>query len=1081
MMNRLLTLACGTLILASCSKKPTTQIKGTGTQKPSGEVAQKKETKFPSVISFNEHIQPILSASCYHCHGPDSGTRFPEDEPLRLDQAEGVFTARKSGKPVIIKGDPDNSFLLQLMESEDTSYVMPPHPSKSPHGKIMDPSEIAMVRQWIKEGAKFEAHWAYIAPKKETLPTIESRDWARNPIDYFVAKKLEEAGLTPNEDQDKSRLLRRLNFDLTGLPPTAEDAKKWIEDPRDFEIVYQEKVDQLLKTDAYAEHFARHWLDVARYADTHGIHIDNYRSIWPYRDWVINAFKSNMPFDQFTREQIAGDMMPNATMEQKIASGFHRCLPTTGEGGAIAEEYDAIYAQDRVDTTSSAWLGLTAGCAACHDHKFDAISTKENYQLTAFFRNTTMKALDRNSATHPPNMLIATDEDRARFASIDKDINDAEQASKKYKSEHEAQFQAWIKSGKKTDNSKFAKDALVMGLPLTSKSKGLVDTAGKKYYSKKPLEWVSSPDGEAVIFNAENNINLGNVGDFENNDKFSLGAWVKNPGKDSAAIISKMDIKDANRGYDISIENGKIAVQFIHAIPKNYLKVTSTEALPANEWNHIFVTYNGSKKPYGVKIYINGEKQNITRNNYTLTKTIKTKAPFLLGSRHEGQYFTNGQLHSFQLFNKVLTQEEIIGISINGLISNLKKSVKQPPKVVGQVRNYYFTYQDKAAKLLDDKLAALKKEKSAIEKRGTFTLVMQEKADTKPTAHILIRGQYAMKDEEVLSPGVPASLPQMTDDMPKNRLGLGMWLTSPENPLPARVTVNRYWYYLFGNGIVESTNDFGVMGSRPSHPKLLDWLATDFVENDWDFHHLLKTIVSSSTYRQAAIFTEEKLGKDPLNKLISRGPRYRLDAEQIRDLALSSSGLLNNTLGGPSVKPYQPTNIWESVAMKSSNTKSYKQDTGDKLYRRSLYTFWKRTAPHPSMEILNAPSREVSCVGRELTNTPLQAFVVMNDPQFVESSRQLAAQALLKSQDKPAILQFIAARLLSRELSTTEIEIVNETFDFSYSKFRVAPDKAAALISVGESIAPEKLDPAQLAAWTLIANQILNMDETLNK
>ena len=1080
-MNRLLTLACGSLILASCSEKPTTQTEQSSTQKMSSTVAQKKKTELPTKISFNEHIQPILSASCYHCHGPDSGTRYPEDEPLRLDQEQGVFSVRESGKPVIIKGDPDNSFLLQLMESQDADVVMPPHPSKSPHGKIMDPSEIAMVRQWIKEGAEFEAHWAYIAPKKAALPAIQSEEWARNPIDYFIASKLENAGLKPSGDQDKSRLLRRLSFDLTGLPPTAEEAKRWLDDSRDFETVYQEKVDQLLKTDAYAEHFARHWLDVARYADTHGIHFDNYRSIWPYRDWVINAFKDNMPFDQFTREQIAGDMMPNATMEQKIASGFHRCLPTTGEGGAIAEEYDAIYAQDRVDTTSSAWLGLTAGCAACHDHKFDAISTKENYQLTAFFRNTPMTALDRNKADHPPNILIPIEKDRARFENIDKDINAAQQAYTQYKSEHEAQFQTWLKSDKKTNNSDVAKAALLLKLPLTSKSAGLVDTTGKTYQSKKPLEWVSSQDGEAVLFNANNNINLGNVGDFENNDKFSFGAWIKNPGKNSAGIISKMDIANSHRGYDIYSENGKIAVHLIHSFPQNHIKVTTKNPQPYNEWNHVFVTYDGSKKSRGVKIYINGDEQKLDTSGNKLTKTIKTKAPLLLGSRHDGQYFTNGQLHSFQLFNKVLNKEELVAISINGRINNLRKSAKQSPKLVDQIRNYYFNYEDSAAKALNAKTVVLNNEKAAITKRGTISLVMQEKAGQKPTAHVLIRGQYAVKDEEVLSPDVPASLPPMTDAMPKNRLGLGMWLTTTENPLPARVTVNRYWYYLFGNGIVESTNDFGVMGARPSHPKLLDWLASDFVENGWDFHHLLKTIVTSSTYRQSAIFTDEKLEADPLNKLLSRGPRYRLDAEQIRDLALSSSGLLSKDIGGPPVKPYQPTNVWESVAMKASNTKSYVADTGSKLYRRSLYTFWKRTAPHPSMEILNAPSREVSCVRRELTNTPLQAFVVMNDPQFVESSRQLAAHALLNNQENPAILQFIAARLLNRELTTAEIEIVNQTLEFSYAKFKAAPDNAKALISVGESIAPAELDPAQLAAWTLTANQILNMDETLNK
>ena len=460
----------------------------------------------------------------------------------------------------------------------------------------MDPAEIAMVRQWIKEGAEFEAHWAYIAPKKAPLPAIQSEEWARNPIDHFIGKKLDEAGLKPNEEQDKSRLLRRLNFDLTGLPPTAEEAQSFLNDKRDFESVYAEKVDQLLKTGAYAEHFARHWLDVARYADTHGIHNDNYRSIWPYRDWVINAFKSNMPFDQFTREQIAGDMMPNATMDQKIASGFHRCLPTTGEGGAIAEEYDAIYAQDRVDTTSAAWLGLTAGCAACHDHKFDAISTKENYQLTAFFRNTTMKALDRNSATHPPNLLIPTPDDLNRYTVIDKEISEADKATQSYKKENEPQFQSWFKSDKTTDNSKIAKQARLIKLPLTNKTKGLVDTFGKSYTSKSPLEWVSSSGGEAVLFNKQNNINLGNQGDLENNDKFSFGAWIKTPHNISAGVISKMDIGDSHRGYDLWVENGKLAVHLIHSLPQNYIKVTTKQKVAENEWTHAFVTYNGSKK-----------------------------------------------------------------------------------------------------------------------------------------------------------------------------------------------------------------------------------------------------------------------------------------------------------------------------------------------------------------------------------------------------------------------------------------------------------------------------------------------------
>ncbi|MFC4993892.1 DUF1553 domain-containing protein [Rubritalea tangerina] len=1032
-------------------------------------------------LSFNEHIQPILSASCYHCHGPDAGTRMPEEEPLRLDTEEGAFAVRKSGKPVIIKGDPDNSYLLQLMETDDPNTVMPPHPTKSPHGKIMKPEEIALVRQWIQQGAEYEDHWAFIPPKKATPPTPTKAEWARTPIDHFVAAKLERAGLTPNPDEEKARLLRRLSFDLTGLPPSPESTKAFLEDQRDFDTVYAEKVDQLLNTQAYAEHFTRHWLDVARYADTHGIHIDNYRSIWPYRDWVLNAFKQNMPFDQFTREQIAGDMFENATLEQKIASGFHRCLPTTGEGGAIAEEYQAIYAQDRVDTTAAAWLALTTGCAACHDHKFDPISTKENYQLTAFFRNTTMSALDRNNATHPPNLLIPVKQDRERYSQIDTEIHQAQKARDDYRKKHEATFQTWLKSESAVDNSEIAKANRLIKLPLTDRSLGITDTKGTTYTSKTPVEWVSSPDGDAIHFNKNNHINLGDVANFENNQSFSYGAWIKVPHALSAGIIARMDVADSHKGYDLWAENGRLAVHLIHAWPQNYLKVRTKSKVPENEWVHAFVTYDGSKKAQGVKIYLNGQEQKLDIQGNKLTESMKNKAPLLLGSRHDAQYFTNGQLHSFQIFDKKLSPDEVIAISINGRINQLRKSSKQSPKIVQQIRNYYFTHVDKKSQQLNAALAKLNEEKAAIEKRGTITLVMQEKANQKPTAQVLIRGQYAVKDEEILSPDTPAVLPPMSSSMPKNRIGLGMWLTDPANPLPARVTVNRYWYYLFGSGIVESTNDFGIMGSRPSHPKLLDWLAVDFVENGWDFHHLLRTIVTSSTYRQSAVLTPEKREKDPKNILLSRGPRYRLDAEQIRDLALHSSGLLADQWGGPSVKPYQPANIWESVAMKQSNTRHYKQDSGEKLYRRSLYTFWKRTAPHPSMEILNAPAREVSCVRRELTNTPLQAFVVMNDPQFVESSRQLAASALKESKDDTSTLQWIAHRLLNRPLNSTEIEIVNRTLVSTRANFKANPENAAKLIAVGESTAPKELAPDELATWTLIANQILNMDETLNK
>jgi len=1026
-------------------------------------------------LSFNENIQPILSVNCYHCHGPDSGTRLPEDEPLRLDSAEGAFAIRDSGKPIIIKGDPDNSYLIELMESKDPDQVMPLHPSRSPHGRIMDPADIALVRRWVKEGANYEKHWAYIAPKKAELPLVKDKDWIRKPIDHFILSKLEKNNLAPNPDEDKARLLRRLSLDLTGLTPTPKEVTDFLADTRDFEEVYSEKVDQLLKTDSYAEHFARHWLDVARYADTHGIHIDNYRSIWPYRDWVINAFRDNMKFDQFTLEQIAGDMLPNATLEQKIATGFHRCLPTTGEGGAIAEEYNAIYAQDRVDTTSAAWLGLTAGCAACHDHKFDAISTKENYELTAFFRNTTMSALDRNNSLHPPNILVPLKNDRERLAEAKKITTTLEEEQKQIQVQHDPAFQTWVKQSKNTPTSSApAAEGVIVNLPLNDKEKGVNHPTFK---SKLPLEWKNSELGDAVLFTDSNEINLGKSGDFEHNKPFSFGAWIHAPDKASGSIVSKMSSKDNQRGYDLSVEKGKLVFRMVHKLPKNLVKVTTRQPFKANKWTHIMVTYNGSSRPNGVNIYIDGKSQQKTNKRFKLQDTIKNDAPLILGNSNLAESFNNGQLQHFQLYERALN-----GVEVSNIAAEAKLRIGELNKdQLNEAKQYYFANISDTTTDINSKLTASKKEINDIEARGTRTLIMDVKPNQKPTAHVLIRGEYAIKDKEVLSPNVPASLPPMTEDMPKNRLGLAMWLTDKRNPLPARVTANRYWYYLFGTGIVETNKDFGIMGARPTHPKLLDYLAADFMEHDWDLHHLLKEMVMSSTYRQSSVLTAEKKFKDPLNKLLSRGPRYRMDAEQLRDLALSSSNLLHEEIGGPSVKPYQPANIWADVAMPQSDTKLYEADSGNKLYRRSLYTFWKRTAMHPTMEILNAPNREVSCVQRELTNTPLQAFVIMNDPQFVEASRQLAAAALENASSTEERINFISLTLLSREMEADEIEIIKKTLSKMEQKFNATPASAGKLISVGETKASEDLNPRDLASWTVIANQILNMDETLNK
>lgn len=1036
-------------------------------------------------ISFNEHIQPILSEYCYHCHGPDSGSREPKASPLRLDQEESAFEIRENGKPVIIKGNPEDSYLMQLVRSTDKVKVMPPHPSKNPHGKIMDQSDIELLHRWIEEGAVYEDHWAYIAPKKSTLPEIANKDWVRNEVDYFVAAKLDKSGLKPNEQESESRLIRRLYLDLTGLPPSAEELDSILGDQRDFDTVYNEKVDQLMNTDAYAEHWTRNWLDVARYGDTHGIHLDNYRSIWPYRDWVIKAFKNNMPFDQFTREQIAGDMMPNVTTEQKIATGFNRCNPTTGEGGAIPEEYDAIYAQDRVDTVSSAWLGLTFGCAACHDHKFDAISQKENFQLTAFFRNTTMHAMDGNAAHHPPFINIFEPKDQEMLDKAHVELADMQKLDREYRAKNTDKFLAWV-TVQKTSSNKIGSQKLL--LPLHNAEKGLTDSSNNTYTSAKPLTWVEGPNAidKGALFTGGNTIDLGQIGSFNNDQSFSYSAWIKVPQGTNGAVFSKMYADNTFRGYDLYLVNGKLNFHIINSYPGDAIKVITHQNYPDNVWTHVTITYDGKGKAAGAKIYINGKSASLAVEQDSLKGTIITDAPLKIGSRSGDVAVENAAVYGFRMFDKALTDKEIerlfIGAELRqaqSLVSVDPAEAKKAQHKLSNLKNYYFENNDKTVMDNQVQINAIKKQIADIQRRSTPTLVMDDKKDSEPHAHVLIRGVYSDKGERV-TPDTPASLPPM-GDLPRNRLGLAHWITSPENPLPARVTVNRYWYYIFGRGIIETNGDFGIMGARPTHPQLLDWLAKDFVENDWDLHHLLRKIVTSATYRQSGRISPEKLEKDPQNILLSRGPRYRMDGEKIRDLALKASGLLNPKVGGPSVKPYQPKGVWSSIAMTVSNTKLYKQDMGDKLYRRSLYTFWKRMAPHPAMEIFNAPSREISCVQRDRTNTPLQAFVLLNDPQFVEASRHLAEKAIKGASTDSERIDFISKRLIAREMRTMEHESILQSLDTIRERIAMNPEEASKLAFVGESKPDASLNQGELAAWTLVANLILNLDETVNK
>lgn len=1034
----------------------------------------------PMEVSFNEHIQPILSEYCYQCHGPDAGTREPKSEPLRLDLAEDVYSERDGGPPPIVKGDPAASAIIARMLSTDHEMIMPPPEAH----KTMGRREIALVERWIEQGGEYQSHWAFNPVVKHTPPATGG-DWVKHPIDAFVFDRLAAAGLTPNPAESWPRFYRRLSFDLSGLPPAPAELDAFVTAAAaDPEAAVSEAADRLMAGTAHAEHMARHWLDAVRYADTHGIHIDNYRSIWPYRDWVISAFQENMPWDRFTTEQIAGDLLPDRTLDQHVASGYNRCLSTTGEGGAIAEEYNAIYARDRVDATSAIWLGLTASCASCHDHKFDPISAEDFYAFTAFFRNNTMSAMDGNNAEHAPTIFVPLREDRPRWDAISGELTAAEANLASRSAEAEPDFKQWLEDPGQQVSAEVT-EGLSLHLPLDEAAgplRGSLDGAPLEI----PVEIarVENQPGHAALASGEP-VDLGDFAAFSREDQVSYGGFIRLEGTPSGAVIARMNPTSAYRGWDLFLSAGQPAAHVIDTWQQKGSKIVAPNPLDPGRWHHVMVTFNG-KNPSAstLEIFVNGVRQNAKADASSVGPEIVSEVPLRLGARAGGESKLTGPVHfrDFRFYRRLLAPEEIARLSQTGIITPL---LALPEEQRGEEQRaalfqHYLAHVDLPSQEIRRQIDELKAEQTSLRERGSKTLVMEEIKDSEPHAHILIRGEYSDKGDRVIA-NTPSALPPMPEGAPNNRIGLAMWLNDPVNPLPARVTMNRTWYYFFGTGIVETNDDFGIMGARPSHPQLLDWLATEFVESKWNYRHMLKQIVISATYRQSGHVTPEKLEKDPGNRLLSRGPRYRLDAEQIRDLALSSSGLLSPKIGGPSVRPYQPEGIWEAVAMKESNTRNYKADSGESLYRRSLYTFWKRTAHNPTMEILNAPSREIFCVRRDRTNTPLQALVTLNDPQFVEASRHLAENALAAAPDFDARLDHAALRLVSRTFDDSERAIARRTFDAALASFQADPEAATSFINTGESKPSETAEPVELAAWTLLCSKLLNLDEALNK
>ena len=1054
-----------------------------------------KPTPTSSQVDFQRVVRPILSENCFHCHGPDANTRMAD---LRLDTREGVFAKRENGTPVVA-GNLQASLVYQRITQADPALRMPPESSH----KVLTDAQKDILKRWIAEGATWKEHWSFVPPSRTPPPAVKGKDWVRNPVDAFVLAKLEAVGLEPAPEADRRALIRRLSLDLTGLPPTPEEVEQFVNDSS--AQAYEKLVDRMMASKHWGEHRGRYWLDAARYADTHGIHIDNYREMWPYRDWVIKAFNRNLPFDRFTIEQLAGDLLPNRTVEQQIASGFHRCNVTTNEGGAIPEEFEAIYAKDRVDTTGTVFLGLTVGCATCHDHKFDPISAKDFYSMAAFFRNTTQNAMDGNIPDTPPVLVLPTGPDVQRWEQLNREERVLLAGMEQARKQQDKSFGKWLRSksraelaapGEKVDAGKSSlRPSMDPSAQVASLSLGT--TASLEYRGQ--TETISLKDGltlgdgprpnsKALHFGAKTQVEIPTNGnaDFSADKPFSIATWILSPDNDDNFVIaSQMNPEDKDRGWLIEL-GARVPMLRLTGDDGKAISARGEHLrqLKPGTWNHLVVTYDGRRGQDGMNLYFNGKPVPALGNATAseLKGEISTGKPLRLGSDGK-RFFQGGAIADFRMFNRELTDDEAyLAFAWSELVPAFSKPAEQLTEAErGNLHLFFLNHQDKNYRELVFKRQQVELQQRDIRRRSALTHVMQERPGSQPMAHILHRGQYDQPRQEV-QPNVPAALPPMPASFPRNRLGLAQWLVDPTNPLTARVTVNRFWQELFGTGLVKSSEDFGSQGQAPSHPELLDWLAVEFRESGWDIKKFFKLLVTSSAYRQSAQANEAKLKSDPENRLISRGPRFRMDGEMVRDYALAASGLLVRTIGGPSVKPYQPSGIWEAVAMIGSNTQFYKQDTGDKLYRRSLYTFWKRSAPPASMEIFGAPTRESCTVRRERTDTPLQALVVMNDPQFVEAARALAQTALKSARgDLDGEIDFITTHLLGRPFDASERDITRKAYQDYLDHFAAHPDEAKKLLSVGESKPDEALGISQSAALTMVANQVMNLDEGLNK
>lgn len=1067
-------------------------LAGCGVDKPM-ELALAMD-ELPEELDFNYDVKPILSDKCFACHGPDAKK---QKAGLRLDTEEGAYKALKNSEKLpkgvrhaIVSGDLAESEVYHRLIAQDPELKMPPPSSNL----TLSVKEIAILTRWIEQGAKYKPHWSFIKPEKAKIPEPKQAEWARTPIDHFILDRLEKEKLSPSAEAGREDLIRRASFDLTGLPPTIAEIDAFVADSSPE--AYARLLDRLLQSPAYGERMASEWMDISRYADSDGYLDDKHRDFSPWRDWVIGAFNRNMPYNRFVTMQLAGDLLPDKTKETILATAFNRLHKKSSEAGIVFEEYRVEYNADRVQTLGQGILGLSVQCARCHDHKYDPISQEAYYKMFGLFNSTneTGSPVYGPDQTPGPALLLTNKENEEMLRFFDRKITGLTNQLTESRKNSEEDLSKWVKTGAMSEKllRQKVREGLVAYYPFekavkTADGKTVMPNAVKPKQLAQCNEIILKPGvkGNAYFVSDYNSVKLGNnIGWHERTEPFSVELWI-NPATvypDAGIFYHCEDLRLGYKGYSLRLAHNKLQFIIAHSYPQNSIQVSTLAPVPMQKWTKVTVTYDGSSKAAGAKIYVNGEAAGTRVDIDNLYKGILYEKDihtygfqgFMVGQRNLLTPFKDGGIDELKIYDKELTALEIL------YNHHPEKAVKMLGTQVStdqafMLRDFYNTYFNIKARMLRDSLKAGMDEQNTLVNSIPELMVMGDLPTPRPT-YLLTRGAYNAPGKRV-TPGALDTVMPFEGKFPQNRLGLAQWLFHKNNPLTARVFVNRIWQMHFGNGIVRSSADFGNQGNLPSHPELLDWLAVDFMNSGWNIKRLHKLIMLSATYRQTSKVTPQHLEKDPDNTWLARGARFRFTAEMIRDNALSVSGLLVNKVGGKSVYPYQPAGLWDELSDKVWRYK-YQQQPGEGLYRRSLYTIWKRTSPPPSMLIFDAPERGECVAKRRTTSTPLQALVLLNDPQYVEAARALAEKVLVASKTGGQDATALAFRLITgRRPDRTEQKILAEFYADELSRFRAKPAQAVEYMRTGEHKCDPTLPPAEVAALATVASSIMNTDE----